>query len=409
MSTSETPRTDEEVEIAKKFPLTNHGLWVSAEFCRQLERELEQERDIRSTREITLSLVADGLGVEHEPHQTFDERLLEASCTPRSETAPKRREGHSALRAKDGKLEVFDPHPPQQDIVDAAKEWIQGVQVMPVLPPNAEEGFRAGAAWARSAILPNDSTSIPSQRLASSEARPGTTPDEPVNGETHQRRVAPRSGSGEGVSQADRGESPPSLSSPDKPLPTPRTEAMIESCGDYEKAYHYNGRFAEFARGLERELAASEHDRAALHRACEGYRKIVDGAAPSSIAPTDAVRDALIDLVRLKDLKQWIESDIPDRWTGHKPAHWERVQQYEREKEPAWEAARLALERAPSATAPIWKQVTMHERAFHTPPKSHVERDDDGVRVYAKNSAGMWFKAELPNVPTDGGAKTNVE
>lgn len=63
-----------------------------------------------------------------------------------------RREGHSALRVKDGKLEVFDPHPPQQDIVEAAKAWIQSVQVMPVLPPNAEEGFRAGAAWARSAI-----------------------------------------------------------------------------------------------------------------------------------------------------------------------------------------------------------------------------------------------------------------
>ncbi len=39
-------------------------------------------------------------------------------------------------------------------------------------------------------------------------------------------------------------------------LPTPRTEAMIDSCGDYEKAYRWRGRFAEFARGLERELAA---------------------------------------------------------------------------------------------------------------------------------------------------------
>lgn len=32
-------------------------------------------------------------------------------------TAPKdkkRREGHSALRLKDGKLETFDPHPPQR-------------------------------------------------------------------------------------------------------------------------------------------------------------------------------------------------------------------------------------------------------------------------------------------------------
>ena len=37
---SETPRTDEEVEIAKKYPGTAHGLWVSAEHARQLEREL---------------------------------------------------------------------------------------------------------------------------------------------------------------------------------------------------------------------------------------------------------------------------------------------------------------------------------------------------------------------------------
>lgn len=42
-----TPRTDEEVEIAKKFPGTAHGLWVSAEFCRQMERELIEERRVR--------------------------------------------------------------------------------------------------------------------------------------------------------------------------------------------------------------------------------------------------------------------------------------------------------------------------------------------------------------------------
>lgn len=39
---SDTPRTDEEVEIAKKFPATQHGLWVSAEFARQLERDLNK-------------------------------------------------------------------------------------------------------------------------------------------------------------------------------------------------------------------------------------------------------------------------------------------------------------------------------------------------------------------------------
>ena len=43
---SATPRTDEEVEIAKRYPATQHGLWISAEFARQLERELaEAKRD----------------------------------------------------------------------------------------------------------------------------------------------------------------------------------------------------------------------------------------------------------------------------------------------------------------------------------------------------------------------------
>ena len=39
---SDTPRTDEEVEIAKGYPATSHGLWISAEFARQLERELNE-------------------------------------------------------------------------------------------------------------------------------------------------------------------------------------------------------------------------------------------------------------------------------------------------------------------------------------------------------------------------------
>lgn len=62
---------------------------------------------------------------------------------------------------------------------------------------------------------------------------------------------------------------------------------------------------------------------------------------------TQRTRDALIDLVRLKDLKEWIASDTPYTFTGHTPEHWARVQQYEREKELAWEEARLALEAAP--------------------------------------------------------------
>jgi hypothetical protein len=59
---SDTPRTDEEVEIAKKYPATNHGLWVSAEFARMLERELSEAQ---------AKLAADGwckqCGVYHDP------------------------------------------------------------------------------------------------------------------------------------------------------------------------------------------------------------------------------------------------------------------------------------------------------------------------------------------------------
>jgi hypothetical protein len=39
---SDTPLTDEEVELAKKYPATSHGLWVSAEFARDLERQLNE-------------------------------------------------------------------------------------------------------------------------------------------------------------------------------------------------------------------------------------------------------------------------------------------------------------------------------------------------------------------------------
>ena len=48
---------------------------------------LEQQRDMLVGHESIISLIADGLGVAHEPHQTFDERLLEASCAPRSSSA----------------------------------------------------------------------------------------------------------------------------------------------------------------------------------------------------------------------------------------------------------------------------------------------------------------------------------
>ena len=50
-SAEATPLTDEEVEIAKKFPATSHGLWVSAEFARHLERALGRaNRELASAR-----------------------------------------------------------------------------------------------------------------------------------------------------------------------------------------------------------------------------------------------------------------------------------------------------------------------------------------------------------------------
>jgi hypothetical protein len=58
-----------------------------------------------------------------------------------------RKQGHSALRVRDGELEVYDPHPPA-DVKAAAVAWERSYQVQPVLPPNAYEGFLAGAAWA---------------------------------------------------------------------------------------------------------------------------------------------------------------------------------------------------------------------------------------------------------------------
>jgi hypothetical protein len=48
---SDTPRTEGEVEIAKKFPATSHGLWISAEFARILEREVDEaQRELAALR-----------------------------------------------------------------------------------------------------------------------------------------------------------------------------------------------------------------------------------------------------------------------------------------------------------------------------------------------------------------------
>ena len=61
---------------------------------------------------------------------------------------------------------------------------------------------------------------------------------------------------------------------------TPLTEAMIDSCGDYEKGYRYRGRFAEFARNLERELAQARDG------ALEKAARIVEKRAENRVHST---------------------------------------------------------------------------------------------------------------------------
>ncbi len=55
----------------------------------------------------------------------------------------------------------------------------------------------------------------------------------------------------------------------------------------------------------------------------------------------ERIREALIALVRLKDLKEWIENGLPGADEATKA---DAKLRYEREKEPAWEEARKALE-----------------------------------------------------------------
>lgn len=56
------------------------------------------------------------------------------------------------------------------------------------------------------------------------------------------------------------------------------------------------------------------------------------------------VRAALLALVQLKDLKHWIEVGLPG---ADEATNANAKARYEREKEPAWEAARKALEADP--------------------------------------------------------------
>ena len=74
---------------------------------------------------------------------------------------------------------------------------------------------------------------------------------------------------------------------------------------------------------------------------------ILPAPAKRSEDQSQAVRIALQELVRLKDLKEWLER-VGCGAAGTATAA--AKAQYEREKEPAWEAARLALEAAYEVT-----------------------------------------------------------
>lgn len=88
-------------------------------------------------------------------------------------------------------------------------------------------------------------------------------------------------------------------------------------------------------------------------------------AARSSTVPTsDAVRSALIDLVALKDLKEWIEDGVPGVTDTERA---EVIARYQREKEPAWEAARKALEAPVSASGestPLAEKCGVYDNAL---------------------------------------------
>jgi hypothetical protein len=81
------------------------------------------------------------------------------------------------------------------------------------------------------------------------------------------------------------------------------------------------------------------------------------------------VRAALIDLVRLKDLKQWIEAGLLG---ADEETKINARAQYEREKEPALEAARLALEAAPSLAERGSPKLNINDGEFGMPIEHRV-------------------------------------
>lgn len=70
-------------------------------------------------------------------------------------------------------------------------------------------------------------------------------------------------------------------------MATPRTESMIDSCGDYEKAWHYRGRFAEFARSLECESTRLRSERDALREALKKAEAALADIGDADREPAD--------------------------------------------------------------------------------------------------------------------------
>lgn len=104
------------------------------------------------------------------------------------------------------------------------------------------------------------------------------------------------------------------------PSDTPRTDAMIDSCGDYEKAYHYRGRFAEFARSLERDLATGQHvvipaDKLAeLEAEIKRQQAAIEGMAKDA---EDAAKYRVINTPEIHDFIQAVEREAlhqRERW-----------------------------------------------------------------------------------------------
>lgn len=66
-----------------QYELHYAGYWYvkRSHAYRAITAAIQQEHDIRTDREGTIAMLAEALGVEHEPHQTFFERLVEAAST----------------------------------------------------------------------------------------------------------------------------------------------------------------------------------------------------------------------------------------------------------------------------------------------------------------------------------------